>query len=241
MKIKKCILVGLTIIVYSILIIIYIYRDSFKNSDLINKELFNFSNVVTNSCNNIGNNTFEITGLDPYILIQNINYNINNVKIQCTNQNISALAIYFDDGSGFNEKNSLYKVIARNSVDFKFNKKINMKNIRIDFESAQLGGKITINSIKLNNVKPINIINVIIISLINIIFLSTNYYFFRKLKLVVRIFSMIIIGILVYCLDSMLLNSVPVYLKFVFLILGGLFNNIMFIMATEVNYVEVAD
>jgi len=238
MKIRSYVLISLMVLTCSILPIFVMTWNSISNSDLKNAEFTDFSSVIMSNCKYIDENKFVITGPDPFFIIQNINQDVNNVEIKFENQNMYGLAIYYNDGSGYNEKNSRYSAIRDDKVQFGFTNIIKIKELRVDFENLQNNSAITIYSILLNNVKTIHY-NVLFITLaINILVLSNNYYLIRKLSINWKIIIVVLLCVLLYSFDYVMLSNVPRYLKVISFAFVILFDHIMILVVSEVNHDE---
>lgn len=236
-KIKKVykrnyILIGMSIIICSILPIFLVCKDSINAYYLTENNYNDFTNVYKNSCEYIGNNTFQIIGDDPFFVIGNINSTIRNVEIEVANTNNFGLAIYYDDGLGFSEAKSQHKSVYKSMVSYQLNKNIKMTSLRIDFNNLQLNDTVTISSISTNK-QTIGFGSMAILTIINFIFILVFNYLLRLPNIILIIMSTIQSILLFYCIDNILLVNMPVYIKLYAVIFSLLLSYVILLFTKE--------
>ena len=206
------------IVLLSLIIILLINRDIIINSNLNSKEIIDLTNVDTYDCAYLGENQFQITGVDPYFVILNVNTNVKNIKVKLKNQEpTSTIGIgmyYSNDASGFTEAKSQHKAMENDYILFDFQKETYIHHVRFDFESVEINDIPIIETVTLNDKKPLDYKSSLICFIINIIILLIYDKLIKNMKKNWKVFNMILTSLLLYCLDyAFMIKLLPFYVR----------------------------
>lgn len=148
----------------------------------------------------IENKRLNILGADPWILFEDLNTYIYDIKIDydMIQGSISNLKIYIDTGDGFSERIS-YQIVDRKRLII--NSAAEIKNLRVDFENPSQQPVIQINSISINSPNhKSDLIRTLVFMFFSLT--ATIYVFLKKLHTRVRSFMTIISNIIFIIFSS---------------------------------------
>lgn len=153
---KETIIIKNRIFIFIIILILGIIPSTliklnnfFHRGDCL--EIVNLEDAIYNDCR-LTENGIEIQGSDPYIVVGGFDTKLKNIELIWEGQErLSNIQLYFDEGKGFHENDSLKIPFLSSTQIYRLKNQRNISSIRVDFDSTSDTKCIDLQRICLNS------------------------------------------------------------------------------------------